>query len=358
MKKQLALLPFLAVSTVALAGQVSLYGIIETGVVVQKQKDKAAIVHWGSAFDLGSRWGLRGNEDLGNGTKVGFILENGFNPNTGNISVGGSSTLWGRESSLDVKNERFGRIGVGRIPTLWSGLGSFDMQVGYAFKGGYGLMGWPVSQQFSGNFNRVNNSVAYQSPYFAGFQVGLMYSNGVSEDSLKWSQNTHYYGIVLHYKQGRVNSALGFEAEGYTYTDGVRTAEPKYIINYGLEYKLDSFTPMFAYRFMSQDGGYKVHTFGLSAIVPFMGGNIKPGIRYTFGKTEDETLISSANTDKMTNLAVGAVYEYPLSKRTVLKPFVGYAYSGKAWSNYQPSSSDANCVYNGWQVYLGMAHFF
>ncbi len=358
MKKSIIAAAILAACAPAFAS-VTLYGIIETGPVVQKEKNKAAVVHMGSAFDLGSRWGIRGNEDLGDGNSVGFILENGFNPATGATSIGGTNAMFGREAILYVKNKDIGRLGFGRTATLFSGLESFDMQTGYVFKGGYGLIGWPIGYNFAGNFNRVNNVVAFQSSYFNGFRVGLMYSNGTTDDSTyKWSRNTHYYGIVLQYTKGAINSSLGFEAEGDTYTDGEKTANAKYIINYGLEYDLGCFTPMFAYRYINQDGGYKVHTFGLSALIPYAGGRFKTAVRYTFGKTEDYATFGSTGTDKMTNLAVGIAYEYPLSKRTVLKPFAGYSYSGKAWRNYQPSSADANAVYNGWQVYLGMHHFF
>lgn len=360
MRKVLATLALgLPAASVCLAGSVSVYGIIETGVSVQKEKHEAAVTQMASAFDLGSRWGLKGSEDLGNGTSVGFILENGFDPSNGTTSIGGTGAQFGRESILYIKNEKFGRLAFGRTGTLYSGLQSFDMQTGYAFKGGYGLIGWPIGYSFAGNFNRVSNAIAYQSEYINGMRVGLMYSNGIADDSEKWSKNTHYYGAALQYKQGAINSSLAVEAESKTASNGVAVAEDKYIVNYGLEYDLGSFTPMFAYRYMMQHGGYQAHTFGLSAVVPMEKGRVKAAVRYTFGKTENQALIDSADgEDKMTNIAVGVAYEYPLSKRTVIKPFAGYSHSGKAWKNYKPLDADHNAVYTGWQAYVGMHHFF
>jgi predicted porin len=355
MKKSLvAFAALAAASAFAYAeSNVTLYGIIETGVVAQKQKDTSAKVHMGSAFDLGSRWGLKGQEDIGNGTKVGFILENGFNPTNGTTSIGGTGAMFGRESVITIQNDRFGRFGMGRAGTFYSGLGSWDMQTGYVFKGGYGLIGWPIGQNFAGNFNRVNNAVMYQSPFIGGARIGLMYSNGTSDDSNKWSKNQHYYGVAAQYKKGAINSSLAFEAE-----NKITDKKAKYIINYGLEYNAGSITPMFAYRYLTQDGGYKVHTFGLSALIPAATGRFKAAVRYSFGKSEDATLVATkfGGDDKIRNLAAGVAYEYPLSKRTAIKPFVGYSYSGKGWSHYQPD--EINAVYNGWQAYVGIHHFF
>jgi predicted porin len=359
MKKSLvAFAALAAASAFAYAeSNVTLYGIIETGVVAQKQKNESAKVFMGSAFDLGSRWGIKGQEDLGNGTKVGFILENGFNPTNGTTSIGGTGAMFGRESVIYLQNERFGRFGMGRAGTLYSGLGSWDMQTGYVFKGGYGLIGWPVGQNFQGNFNRVSNAVMYQSPFVGGARIGLMYSNGCSStgDDNKWSKNQHYYGVAAQYKKGAINSSLAFEAE-----NKIANAKAKYIINYGLEYNAGSITPMFAYRYITQDGGYKTHTFGLSALIPAATGRFKAAVRYTFGKSEDAATVANdfGGDDKIRNLAAGVAYEYPLSKRTAIKPFVGYSYSGKGWSHYQPAAADVNAVYNGWQAYVGIHHFF
>lgn len=60
------------------ASSVTLYGIIEEGVLYTKGKHQDATVQLKSAHDLGSRWGIKGAEDLGNGNQVGFTLEAGF----------------------------------------------------------------------------------------------------------------------------------------------------------------------------------------------------------------------------------------------------------------------------------------
>ncbi len=71
---------------------VTLYGIIDTGVeyVTHANAQGDSIVRMPSITgELPSRWGLRGNEDLGGGLQAVFVLENGFNPGSGSLGQGG-----------------------------------------------------------------------------------------------------------------------------------------------------------------------------------------------------------------------------------------------------------------------------
>lgn len=49
-----------------------------------------------SGNQSGARFGLKGSEDLGNGVKAGFHLENGFSADTGSLAQ--NSRLFGREA--------------------------------------------------------------------------------------------------------------------------------------------------------------------------------------------------------------------------------------------------------------------
>src|SRR5258708_29680962 len=67
---------------------VTLYGTIDTSITYVHNATAAGKNLWAigntSGGDLsGSRWGLKGQEDLGGGLKALFLLENGFNPATG-----------------------------------------------------------------------------------------------------------------------------------------------------------------------------------------------------------------------------------------------------------------------------------
>ena len=84
MKKTLAAVAVLgAFAGSALAADVQLYGIVDTG-LAYVHGDADGLGEDFDSFSMesgqgsGSRWGIKGTEDLGNGLTVGFILENGI----------------------------------------------------------------------------------------------------------------------------------------------------------------------------------------------------------------------------------------------------------------------------------------
>lgn len=89
MKKTLVAVSVLgAFAGSALAADVQLYGILDTGVGYSHIDMDTSSVDDVDSFEMksgvgsGSRWGLKGTEDLGNGLTVGFILENALTPTT------------------------------------------------------------------------------------------------------------------------------------------------------------------------------------------------------------------------------------------------------------------------------------
>ena len=390
MRKSLIALAVMGASTVAFAASnVTLYGVIEEGVVVTKAKHKSATVQIKN-FDQGPRWGLKGTEELGNGYAVSFILEQGFSADTG--AAGDSSKAFNRETMMFVSGG-FGKLGFGRTGALSSGAQSQQILTGWALGTGYSMSAW--NSLTSGTL-RVDNAIAYASPVFNGLSLHAIYSNGIVEDTSKWSENNHYYGIGAKYQANAIKSSLIFEAidnkgtatkertagdfltinefglasnwadpanptaaQKEQYKNWAKTVieegEPDkkrvFIINYGLEYNLGSVTPMFAYQWYNQDGGKKVNQFGLSAKVSVGGGDALVGARYLFGKDEslDKTKVG---TQDVRSWNVGAAYVYPLSKRTALKAYAGYADSSKGWKNTE------DALYNGYTLLVGMRTSF
>ena len=404
MKKTLIAAAVMATSGIAFAASnVTLYGVIEEGVLLEKAKHADTSVQLKSGFDQGGRWGIKGVEDLGNGYSVGFILEQGFTADDGNVANTGNGTTSGftREAFMYV-NGAFGKFGAGRTGTLASGAQSNHILTGWALGTGLGLSSW--TSAIGNGFSRTNNSVVYATPVFSGFSVHAMYSNGLSTDTSKWSDNSHYYGLGVKYQANAIKSSLIFEAvdnkgtetaaktagdvfsmqdyylsveklpiAGYkdwadkkankdAYKEwaktelaaGEKAKKAIYVINYGLEYNLGSWTPMFAYQFAHQNSGRRTHMFGLSAKVAVGGGDVLVGGRYLFGKDEAKDVGANkvAVDGDVRAWNIGAAYIYPLSKRTALKAYAGYADSGKEWKDVE------NVAYNGYQVYLGMRHSF
>lgn len=356
MKKTLIAAAVMATSGIAFAASnVTLYGVIEEGVLLEKAKHADTTVQLRSGFDQGSRWGIKGVEDLGNGYSVGFILEQGFSADDGNVANAGNGTTSGftREAFMYVNGD-FGKFGAGRTGTLASGAQSNHILTGWALGTGLGLSSW--TSAIGTSFGRTNNSVVYATPVFSGFSVHSMYSNGLATDTDKWSDNSHYYGLGVKYQANAIRSSLIFEAVDNKATGKEATGKKKaiYTINYGLEYNLGSWTPMFAYQFAHQNSGRRTHMFGLSAKVAVGGGDVLVGGRYLFGKDEAKDVGANkvAVDGDVRAWNIGAAYIYPLSKRTALKAYAGYADSGKEWKDVE------NVAYNGYQVYLGMRHSF
>jgi len=389
MKKTLIAMAVLgAASGIAMAASnVTLYGKIDTGIGVAKVKHGDTKVMETTGWDSGSRWGLKGVEELGNGTSVGFVLEQGFNSDDG--IEGENGLAFNRESLLYVQGA-WGKLGVGRFGSLYSGLGSFNQLQGWAFGTSYKDQGSWTS--WAKAFSRTNNSIAYTTPSFGGFAVTAMYSNGTSTDDAKWSDNQHYYGIAGTYKSAALNATLGFEAKDGKGTGGKMTEmayinkytgllglgslvtddmakelgldtttkyefkdfKTAYSINAGGSYNFGMATVMAAYQYAWQDEVYKQHAFGVGVAAPVAGGKASFGIRYLIGKVDGAvgSALKELDTNKYRAINVDAGYTYPLSKRTYLYSFAGYTDGAKLYNDLE------NGKFNGWSVAAGMVHNF
>ena len=90
---------------------VTLYGIIDEGVNYNSNANGNRLYNLSSGVFQGSRWGLRGKEDLGGGLGAIFVLENGFDVNTGRLGQGG--LLFGRQAYVGISSP-YGTVTFGR----------------------------------------------------------------------------------------------------------------------------------------------------------------------------------------------------------------------------------------------------
>ena len=206
MKMTLAALAILgAFAGSAAAADVTLYGLVDYGFSYEHTDgDTAADANdsfqMKSGQNSGSRFGVKGAEDLGNGLKVGFVLENGFAGDSGTFST--TNKLFDREAQLNLSGA-FGTIAFGRMGQLASANGSFGL-LGQTspFSSGWGDS---IGQKFvtADGWTRFDNTITYATPDFAGFKVYAQYSlkNSSTEggDEGKSSAN-RYYGIAATYK--------------------------------------------------------------------------------------------------------------------------------------------------------------
>ncbi|KVG64594.1 porin [Burkholderia pseudomultivorans] len=154
---------------------VTLYGLIDAGVTyankVATSTGHGRLVKYGDGVASGSRWGIRGTEDLGGGLKALFVLESGFSSGDGTLGQGGA--LFGRQAFVGLSKNGVGSLTFGR---------QYSFSTDYI--GGNYTMG---SQTPAGNYayhindldqltsSRINNAVKFQSANFAGLTFGAMY---------------------------------------------------------------------------------------------------------------------------------------------------------------------------------------
>ena len=215
MKKTLAAVAVLgAFAGSAIAADVTLYGIVDAGfqynhIDMDGASEDVDTFEMKSGQQSGSRWGLKGTEDLGNGLTVGFVLENGFTFDDGKD---GGDAMFDRESMLFLEGS-FGKLAFGRIGSFNQGQGSFSMIGGLTPFG----TSWGYAAQAGTVFatsTRYNNSIVYRTPSFAGFQVTAMYSMGGNDDENE-SSTDRYYGIAASYKNGPVFGYLAVDSINY-----------------------------------------------------------------------------------------------------------------------------------------------
>ena len=125
MKKTLIALGVLAaLPSLALSAEVSIYGKVDVGLAFVNVdpgvdgQDSWSNLSMQSGQTAGSRVGMTGFEELGNGHKVGFILENGFNVDNGAMGQGGK--IFGRQALLYLDGP-YGNIKFGKMGALTSG---------------------------------------------------------------------------------------------------------------------------------------------------------------------------------------------------------------------------------------------
>ncbi|MFM0517389.1 MULTISPECIES: porin [Caballeronia] len=190
-KSAFVALVFSAVSGIACAqSSVLLYGIVDEGFQFNNNAGGKRQYYLASGELNGSRWGLRGSEDLGGGLKAIFVLENGFDVNTGRLGQGGLE--FGRQAYVGVSGG-VGTVTLGRqydsVVDYVGPLEAGDQWAGY-------LGAHPADNDNFNNTNRVNNAIKFTSPTLGGFNFGGMYSlGGVAGDATRnqiWSLGGGY----------------------------------------------------------------------------------------------------------------------------------------------------------------------
>lgn len=181
---------------------VTLYGLIDAGVVYLNNQGGHSNLETVTGQTNGSRFGLRGTEDLGGGLSAIFTLENGFDPSSGKELQ--NSRLFGRMSFVGLSSEHYGTVTFGR---QYEAIGEWAGEISAT-----SLWGWLGSHP--GDFDnlmsniRTNNSIKYVSPSFRGLQVTSIFApGGVAGDFA----SGRIYTAAARYMQGPLTAVLAYD---------------------------------------------------------------------------------------------------------------------------------------------------
>ncbi|CAG9172261.1 Outer membrane porin protein [Cupriavidus laharis] len=207
MKKQLFAACVAGTTAVSAMAQssVAVYGVLDEGLNYTNNVGGHSQVALESGFPHGSRWGLKGTEDLGGGLKALFQLESGFVVDNGRSTQGG--LLFGRQAYVGVSSNKFGAITAGR---QYDSTVDFLSQTSVAGSWGGYMFGHPYDNDNMVYSFRVNNTVKYTSPTLGGLKFGGTYS---FSDDVNFAKNRQFSFGTQYTNGGLLLTAAYLQAD-------------------------------------------------------------------------------------------------------------------------------------------------
>lgn len=262
-----------------------------------------------SGNQSGSRWGIEGSEDLGNGYKAFFRLESGFDASTGNSS---QSRLFGRWAYLGLEGD-FGEVRLGRQRVY----GYEWISIGSPFGTGWSQSSITTALASDdgdfGSSGRVNDAIFYTTPRVSGWQAGIGYSFR-SRDTTAFGTGDHDRVLTsgVRYRRGPLRAAVTYER----LNPSNQSSNNKSTSNFQVagSYDFDWIELHGAYGHLRNPNRGDSSDF--DRVNAFTGGVTVP-------TSAAGSLLASfqrATSSDITGWAVG--YQYDLSKRTNLYAFV------------------------------------
>lgn len=179
---------------------VRVFGIVDAGVEVSSA-GKGTQTRVISGGDAGSRWGIDGTEELGQGLSATFRLVGGFSADDGQMGQGGR--LFGREAAVGLVKRDAGSLLLGRQPTPVSLTNSFVDAFYWMGSGGLISLtrsGATAAQQVLPQVvsARADNAIKYYSPdEWKTVSFSALYAPGEKSPQLGST-----YGLSARYLQG------------------------------------------------------------------------------------------------------------------------------------------------------------
>jgi len=181
---------------------VTLYGVVDDAFVYANNQKGHSNFYLRQGNLYASKFGLRGAEDIGGGTKVIFDLQNGFDLNTGALSS--STQIFNRQAFVGLQNDNYGTGTAGRQYTPY-----------YQFVGPLASSNWltGATGAHPGDIDgldttiRINNSLVYTTPIWNGLQASGMYAFGGIAGRTGAGQTM---SAALRYSNGPIGLAAGY----------------------------------------------------------------------------------------------------------------------------------------------------
>lgn len=272
--------------TVLAQSTVTLYGRLNTTLESQKANGVRNTVVANNA----SRFGFKGEEDIGGGMKALFRLEGGVASDTG-ATTGGA--LFGREATVGLSGG-FGTVRLGRQAYLPAYLATAD----YVSMHNHDT-GSSADALFGGFYidSRQSNSISYTTPNISGFTLeiaqGLNEKENVPGTAVRRKNQTD---IAANYDAGPLHLGAGYEKIG--------------------EDKLLALRALYEFGALTVGGYLERDDF----VTLGKRNNVRVSAMYTVGASEFHANVGSAG--KFSNVADSKAqqytlgYNYNLSKRT------------------------------------------
>lgn len=179
---------------------VTLYGNIDTSMAYYRTGNENT-VRMNSGSLWGSRLGMRGSEDIGDGYQIIFKLEQSIDSNNG--QAGNPAEAFGREAWVGLSGD-FGKVEIGEIqtPTYVPTAGYYDAFALVTMASGF--------NNFQLESVRQNNAIMYSSPSFHGVTGQVMV--GLRDTTMTPTSGLNNYDFALEYNQGPWKLATSYQS--------------------------------------------------------------------------------------------------------------------------------------------------
>jgi general bacterial porin, GBP family len=313
---------------------VTLYGLLDAGLQYTNNAGHGSLFRQTSGNINGSRYGLRGTEDLGGGMSAIFVLEGGVTLNNGRSAQDGR--LFGRQAYVGLGSKDYGTASLGRqYDALTDTLSPLSAA---ALTFGDTGFAHPFDNDELIHSFRLNNTVKYVTPVYRGLKFEAQYAFSNSTD---FAVNRGY-SAALGYSNGPLNAGIAYfqldgtkgttinspgaldinESQANNTAGFVLGADVQRIAGAGINYEIGAGKVGFVYThtqfqgstsFGSQGGTVRFDNYELNAKYAIMP-QLTLGAEYVFTNGHVTNTSTFGSSPKWNQVGLQTVYNF--SKRT------------------------------------------